>query len=124
MLVPIDLQMLSTWFFGLIPYFVILILVMLIDFAGGALLAWYQGKFDLEKAPEFLKTGLLFFWVWITAEFLALLPKLLATDVPNYGDALAQWTPKVVYGTIVVAKYMSGIVKNWKVVFSMIGNDK
>lgn len=110
----IDVQLLTTWAAGLLPFILGFLVLMVLDFATGALLAWYQGYFNWESAPRFLQTGVLYLWAWLTAEALAFMPTLLNIEIPSYGDALAEVAPKTIFAAIGVGKYVASMVGNIK----------
>jgi len=109
-----DVTLLEPWFVALLPWLAVFAVVMLLDFMGGAVLAWYNGVFSWETAPRFFQTGLLYLWAWLTAEILGFLPLLLGVEIAGWGDALADYGPEAVFVAIVVGKYVASIVGNIK----------
>jgi hypothetical protein len=107
-----DVTLLVSWAMGLLPVAVAFFVVMLLDFGTGAMRAWQAGSFSWEEAPLFFRTGLVYLWVWLTCEILAIMPGVLSVEIPGWGDALAQYAPKIILGTIVVGKYVASIGKN------------
>mgnify|MGYP001185005250 CR=1 FL=1 len=109
----IDIQLLSVWFMGLLPFALALVVLMVLDAVTGALYGWKHGFFYWEWLPNFLKTGVLFFWAWLTAELLAIMPLALGVEIQGYGEALVDWGPKAVLA-LVAGKYIASIVEHFK----------
>jgi len=107
-----DVALLVSWAMGLLPVAVAFFVVMLLDFGTGAARAWLAGSFSWEEAPNFFKTGAVYLWVWLTCEILAIMPGVLSVEIPAYGDAIAQYAPKIILSAIVVGKYVASIGKN------------
>jgi hypothetical protein len=119
----IDFSALQTWAVGLLPFALGFFILMILDFATGALCAWYDHRFSWEEAPRFLQVGILYLWAWLTAEALAFLPVLLHVEIPTYGQAIADVAPKAILASIAVGKYVSSMVNNIKLIIS-IRNEK
>jgi len=104
---------------GLPPVAIAFFVVLLLDFGTGAMRAWQNGTFTWEEAPRFLKDGVVYFWVWITCEILAIMPGVLNVEIPGWADALADYSPKIILGAIVVGKYIVSIGKNIQAILQL-----
>ena len=114
-----DVVLLSAWAMGLLPVAVAFFVVMLLDFGTGAMRAWHDGTFSWEEAPHFFQTGIVYLWVWLTCEVLAIMPGVLSVEIPGWGDALADYAPKIILGAIVVGKYVASIGKNIQAILAI-----
>ena len=114
-----DVELLIAWLMGLPPVAIAFFVVMLLDFGTGAMRAWQDGTFSWEEAPRFLKDGVVYFWVWITCEVLAIMPGVLSVEIPGWADALADYSPKIILGAIVVGKYVASIAKNIQAILAI-----
>ena len=114
-----DVGLLKLWAMGLPPVAIAFFVVMLLDFGTGAMRAWQNGTFTWEEAPRFLKDGVVYFWVWITCEILAIMPGVLNVEIPGWADALADYSPKIILGAIVVGKYIVSIGKNIQAILAI-----
>ena len=109
-----DLIVLHDWLISLPPLALLLFFVALLDLASGAYLAWVGKYFRAEELPRFLQTLGGYALAWLLTEMLAIAPDALHADIPGWGEALADVTPKAVFAAIVVGKYVTSIVTNIK----------
>jgi len=109
-----DLIVLHDWLISLPPLALALFVVALLDLASGAYLAWEGKYFRAEELPRFLQTLGGYALAWLLSEILAIMPDALNVDIPGWGEALADVTPKAVLAAIIVGKYVTSIVVNIK----------
>ena len=109
-----DVLVLHDWLISLPPLALMLLVVAFLDMVSGAYLAWVGKYFRAEEVWSFLKTLGGYALAWILSEILAIMPDALHADIPGWGEALADVTPKAVLAAIVVGKYVTSIVTNIK----------
>ena len=114
-----DVALFTTWAMGLLPVAIAFFVVMLLDFGTGAMRAWNDGSFSWEEAPLFFRTGVVYLWVWLTCEILAIMPGVLSVEIPGWANALADYSPKIILGAIVVGKYVASIAKNIQAILAI-----
>lgn len=112
-------ELLIVWLTGLIPWALALVVVMLLDFIGGASLAYIEKRFRFEELPNFLITGVLFGWAWLTAEMIFFMPVLLGIEIVGYQELFAEYAPKAVLTFVIITKYGSSIVGHIKAILAL-----
>jgi hypothetical protein len=112
------MDVLASWWMENAAWLIFFGVAVLLDLVSGVGIALYQGKFELEKLPQFLVQAALFLLGWLIAEAIALAPKALGVD-PQGWDAILDGGPKVIYLAIVVGKYGGSLAKHLSVIMDL-----
>ena len=97
------------WLSSLLPMFVFLLIVVVLDMTGGAIQAWKKGEFKWEQLSSFVVTLVPYLWGWLTAEILVFAYQFSGLNVEGFAETVIENLNYAFYA-FVVLKYVSSVV--------------